>query len=246
VVTLQALALAPNPIAVGVGQSVRVTITIGDIAPEEEGEEGLLVTLSGVDPKIASAPASVTISDDTNTVTFSVTGVAVGNTSITATAPGHVQDSVPINVGQNQDVLPPSALFPRGGSVQPPSALVAPGGSGQFPATLSGPAPPGSLIQFPFTLSDSAPPGGVTVTLWTVHPDPGTVDTPLTMPGGATRALATVGGICLCTEKTHSAVATYTLTLSAPGPRLADRERYLESTRVCANFDHGHRHLMAS
>jgi hypothetical protein len=176
-----------------VGKSVTVSVTIGDIA----STNGLLVTLSGVDPKIASAPTTVTIPQGSNTANFVVTGVAVGNTSITVTAAGHTPASAPVNVRQNQIVLPPSVL-------------VAPGAS----------------VQFPITLSDPAPPGGLTVSLSTVRPSTGTVDSPVTIPAGATQAMATARGIS--TDKNNS--------ISANAANFTGTSTVLQVETIIANF----------
>jgi hypothetical protein len=161
-VNLQTLTLAPDPITPGVGKAVTVTITIGDVAPGD----GLLVSLSGIDPKIATAPSSVTIPAGSNIASFNVTGVAVGNTSVTATATGHTQGSATINVRQNQILLPPSVL-------------VAPGAS----------------VQFPVTLSDPAPTGGLTVSLSTFNSSTGTVTSQVVIPEGQKSSTATATGI---------------------------------------------------
>ena len=136
---LQTMTIAPKPIAPGVGKTVNVTVTIADVAPAN----GLQVTLSGVNSTIATAPGSVTIPAGQNSVTFGITGVSVGTTSIAASAAGHTNDSAEIDVRQNAVVLPASVL-------------VAPGQSVNFTVTISDPAPIGGL-----TISLSTNPAGI-------------------------------------------------------------------------------------
>jgi hypothetical protein len=75
-----------------VDQSVTVTITISDTANR------LQVTLSGVNPNVATAPASVTIPGGQKSVSFTVTGNAPGSTNIIAKAANHTSDTAVINV----------------------------------------------------------------------------------------------------------------------------------------------------
>ena len=163
----------------GVGQRVAVTITIGDVA----GADGLLVTLSGINTKVATAPTSATIPSGENSVQFNVTCVAVGNTSISAAAPGHAADTVAISTRQNAIVLPPSVLVA-----------------------------PGSQVQFPISLSDPAPTGGLNVTLSTLEPTIGTVNSPVFIAAGTTTGTGTASGVVKGTTTINASAPNFNST----------------------------------
>ena len=109
---------------------------------------------------------------------FDVTGVAVGNTALTATAAGHTTDNAAVNVRQNQILLPPNVVVA-----------------------------PGADVQFTVTLSDPAPVGGLNVSLSTLNPNTGTVaPSTLLIPEGTTSASATATG--KSTDKTNNISAS--------------------------------------
>jgi trimeric autotransporter adhesin len=73
------ITLAPNPLNLGVGASINMTVTLNNPAPTTTA-----VTLTSANPAIATVPASVTIAAGATSATAVVTGVAIGTTTITA------------------------------------------------------------------------------------------------------------------------------------------------------------------
>lgn len=81
---LGTLTLAPSPLTVTVGKSALLTINLFTAAPAE----GLPITLESAGPSIATVPSPLTIPAGAMAATAEVTGVGVGVTNLTATAPG--------------------------------------------------------------------------------------------------------------------------------------------------------------
>ena len=76
------VAFAPSPINGAPGQNTNVTVTIN--APQSTPTT---ITLVSNNPGVATVPQTVTIQAGQTSVTFALSGVSVGNTTITATLP---------------------------------------------------------------------------------------------------------------------------------------------------------------
>jgi Putative Ig domain/PKD domain len=130
------VALNNGATAIGLTRTLSGTITLSSPAPQT----GLSVTLSA-DPsaigQVSFNPASVSIPAGGVTGTFSITGVAVGSTTITASASGYT--------GGSDSIL-----------------VVSLGG---IAVTQGVTVPPGQSTALGVQLSTPAPVGGVTVTL---------------------------------------------------------------------------------
>jgi hypothetical protein len=181
-VPLGSLSLAPDPILPGVGQQFNVTLSSSDTA----GPDGIVATLSVTDRKIATALTSVTIPSGKTSTTFSVRGVAPGDTKLVASAAGHNPVSATVSVRTNALILPPSVLVPPNGSV-----------------------------DFPVNLSDPAPAGGVTVTLSTFDSSIGTMATnTVFIAEKAQSANATVTGVSSGKTTISASAPNYSATSS--------------------------------
>lgn len=89
-----AITMSPNPLTVGQDQEP-LTITLSPGA----GSQPINVTLSGYDQSLISLSSdAVTIPANSSSANIMVAPVTLGNTSITASAPGYQSSSVPVNV----------------------------------------------------------------------------------------------------------------------------------------------------
>ena len=126
------VALNNNATAIGLTRTLSGTITLSSPAPQG----GLTVTLSA-DPlaigQVSFNPTSVSILPGGTTGTFSVTGVALGSTTITASASGYTSGT--------QSVL----VVLLGGIAVSTGVTVAPGQSTSLGVQLSTPAPVGGV-----------------------------------------------------------------------------------------------------
>jgi hypothetical protein len=88
------ITMAPNPLSLG--QSVEpLTITISPAA----GDQPVTVTFSGYDASVITLVSNtVTIPANSNSVNITVAPVTLGNTAITASAPGYQSGTVPVAV----------------------------------------------------------------------------------------------------------------------------------------------------
>src|ERR1017187_911883 len=89
------ITLAPDPLNL-ITNVGTMTVTLGLPA----GVNGQVITLTVLDPTIATAPVTVTVPAGTMSTTATITPVAVGTTNILASAPGFKPGSATINVGQ--------------------------------------------------------------------------------------------------------------------------------------------------
>lgn len=129
---------------VGVGRTVGGTVTLSQPAPTG----GVTINLVSGNTNFATvAPASVSIAQGATVASFTVSGVAVGSTGITASATGFAPNTATITVTNN---LISIGAIPN----------VAPGQSLAFPVSLTQPAPAGG-VAINFT---SNTPGVATVT----------------------------------------------------------------------------------
>ncbi|MCG3200065.1 MAG: hypothetical protein GHCLOJNM_04594 [bacterium] len=195
-VNARGMTIALGSPLVGVGRSVPVTATLAQPAPAG----GVTVTFASSATGIATvAPLTVTIAAGGTQASAAVTGVALGNALISASAPGYTTVSAGLTVT--------NSLISFG--LVPP---VAPGQTLQFPVSLSAPAAGNVVINF-----TSANPAIATVTPSIVIPNGQQV--PPANPAitgvafGSTQILATATGFA-----PDSATATVTLTLTlTPG-----------------------------
>ena len=123
------LGLNPNVLVLGAGRSATLNVTSSKTA----GEGGLHVQLSSSDPAKVVVPDEVVIPSGTTSASFAVETQAVGEVTVTATAPDYLA------VSANVNVRPVSINLPSG-------TVVAPGLSRSVPVTLSDPAPAGGLV----------------------------------------------------------------------------------------------------
>ena len=122
------ITLALDSANVGVTRAINGTVTLGSPAPAG----GVVLTLSTNPSWIVDLkPSTVTIAAGNSTGTFTVTGLAVGSTSVSAGAPSYSVGSANINVVNFGQIGVPVNL------------TVGLGQSVPFPITLPSPAPPG-------------------------------------------------------------------------------------------------------
>jgi cysteine-rich repeat protein len=160
-----ALYLSVTEILVGVGYTATVSVQLS--APAGPG--GITVTLGTSPAGVASvAPLTATIPEGANSLPSPavVTGLAPGQTTLTASAPDHQPDTATVTVVQRVLQLP-AAL------------LVGPGLQATVPVLLTAPAPP----------------GGLTLSFSTGNPALATVTPEILVPAGATAASATLTGV---------------------------------------------------
>jgi hypothetical protein len=89
------IVLAPDPLNLITNVGM-MTITLGQAA----GSGGQVITLTVLDPSVATAPPTVTVAPSATSTTATITPVKVGSTSILASAAGFKPGSATINVGQ--------------------------------------------------------------------------------------------------------------------------------------------------
>jgi adhesin/invasin len=149
---------------VGVGKTAAVRATLSVPA----GVGGLAVSLGSIatGTVTVAAPATVTVPQNGTTANFTVNGIAVGSTSLIATAPGYLPDTLAIVV-QNRAI--------------------------SVPATLN--VPFGQTAQLPINIGSPAPVGGVVITVSSSDSTKVAVQTPtVTIPAGGTTANAVLQG----------------------------------------------------
>jgi trimeric autotransporter adhesin len=152
---------APN---VAVGRTITGSISSSQAAPAG----GIAVTLSFSPTGIASvATTVVTIPAGQFQTAYSLTGITVGNTDLTASNPGYDGATVPV-------VVRPLTLT--------------------WPSNLTAPL---GAITFPLQLSDPAPPGGMTLNLSSSATNILSVPASISVPAGANTAQVPVTGLSL-------------------------------------------------
>lgn len=168
---------------VGLTHTITGTITLSEAAPQG----GTTVTLSA-DPtaqgQVSFNPESVMISQGNTVGTFQLTGVALGSTTVSATAPGYNRSTQPILV------VMLGALAVQSGVTVPP------GQSTALDVELSGPAPA----------------DGVTVQLTSDDTSKVTVTPSFFIPSGATKpaTLPQVTGVAIGSAKITATAGGYT------------------------------------
>ena len=144
-VSLRAMALtSPGPL-VGVGHTLPGTVTLAQPAPAG----GVTITLTSGDSSLVSVPSSVFIAEGDQTASFTITGVAIGVTTISASGDGFATATLPIT--------------------STASALITLG---------SGAVAPGLDTSLALSIGIQAPAGGVTIALSSSDPSIASVVTP--------------------------------------------------------------------
>lgn len=123
----------PSGVLVAPSLSRSVPITLSDPAPAG----GLVVTLVSSNPAVASVPASVTVPAGATAVNFTLSGVAVGATSISASADNYQAAALPVTV---------DAVQIRFGNPALTSLSLPEGMKRDIAVTLSRPAPAGGVV----------------------------------------------------------------------------------------------------
>lgn len=142
------------PSIVGVTQTINGTVTLS--APAPTG--GATIALNSNPAGRVTIPSSIVIPAGSATGTFTLTGVAIGSTTITASSPGYTSGASSISV----------------------SIL------GQILLTANVAVGTGQSVPFPVSLLTPAPVGGVTVTLVSSDTNKVTVSpTTVLIPGGS-------------------------------------------------------------
>ncbi|MGE3509632.1 MAG: Ig-like domain-containing protein, partial [Vicinamibacterales bacterium] len=138
------LSLSADATEVALGESLLITLNATDVAPEG----GLLVTLAASGTGAATLPTNVTIAAGDSSATFSLTGTAAGDVTVSASASGYVSASLPIAV---RAPLRIDALEPTSGPVGASVAMI----GGGFDTALAG-----NVVDFP-TADTARVPGTV-------------------------------------------------------------------------------------
>lgn len=170
---------------VGVGKTVQVRATLSVPAPAG----GVSVTLASDASGTASvaAPASVSVAQNGTTADFTVNGVAIGSTTLRATATSYAPAALPIAV-QDRSI--------------------------SVPVTLN--VPFGSTASLPINIASPAPVGGVVVNVTSDNPTAVGIGTPtVTINAGATSANATVQGLLPGTANVTVSNPAYTSDVAA-------------------------------
>jgi hypothetical protein len=175
--------LLPGAAMVAPGLTRSVPLTLTEPAPEG----GVTATLTSADPAIATVPSSITVPSGQTSANFTLSGQAVGETTITATATGYQEATMPV-------IVEPIII----GIGSPTVSRI----------TLSRE----TTESFPITISRPAPADGVVIQLSIADTSKATV-TPLTItiPEGQT------SGGAVAAQITGVEEGDTTLTASSPG-----------------------------
>ena len=93
VVVAPAITLSPNPVSVGTGGSVPITVSVNQ-APTTS----LTIAVASDTPGVATVITPATIGVGQTATTVNVTGVSVGTATITATLAGYNLGTTSVNV----------------------------------------------------------------------------------------------------------------------------------------------------
>lgn len=156
------LTIVPASMTVGVGRPYDATIESNVAA----GAGGIEVALQNSNPAAVSAPASVVIPAGSTSVRATLNGLAVGNATLTASAPDFVSASASVNVHVLKLTLPTSARLT-----------------------------PGLVRNVALTLSDAAPAGGLEVAIASSNAAAVTAPATVTVAAGQTSANIALTGV---------------------------------------------------
>jgi hypothetical protein len=157
-VTPPAITMTVQSELVGIGSTLNGSFTLG--APAPSG--GLVVTLSsGTPANVTIAPASVTVASGQTSGTFTYTGVAAGNSTLSASAPNYTTGTAMTTATAAQVSL------------------------GMIPNVA-----PAQMQSLAVSLPTAAPPGGTTITFTIANPSIASVTPSITVPAGQQTAAA--------------------------------------------------------
>ena len=164
----------PSGLTVGLTQSQPLTVSL--TAPAPAGG-ATIALLSGDPSKVTIDPATITIAGGQTSPTTppQITGVSLGSTTITASAPGFASSSQAVQVTASLSFSPQTVNI-RGTATENLSLM----------------------------LSAPAPAGGLTVTLSSENAGVATVPATVTFAANASTATVAVTGIALGTTKIHA------------------------------------------
>ncbi len=154
------IGLTPPTSRVTRGGSVNLTLTLGEPAAAGDAR----INLVSSNASVASVATSVTVPAGQTTAMVAVSAPAVGDATITASAPGYTTATAQLTVTDAE------LSFPRGAIV-----------------------PPGQTRNLVLVLSEPAPATGLTVRLASDNAS-ATVPATIALPGGATSAAVPVSG----------------------------------------------------
>jgi hypothetical protein len=123
----------PSGALVAPSLSRSIPITLSDPAPEG----GLVISLVSSNPAVAKVPASLTLAAGQTSANFTLSGVAVGTATVTASADNYLSAALPVTV----DAIGISFGSPAVGSI-----TVAEEHTLTYPVALSRPAPAGGVV----------------------------------------------------------------------------------------------------
>ena len=131
-VSAPTIAFGGSPLTIGGTATQNLTLTLSAALPTP-----LTVTLTSGNTAVATVPNTVTIPANTKTIPVPVTGVAPGQTTISASANG-IASPAPATVIVKADIiLPTGLLIPPGGQLPFPVQLASPAGAGGVFITLT-------------------------------------------------------------------------------------------------------------
>lgn len=123
----------PSGVLVAPSLSRSIPISLSDPAPEG----GLVITLASSNPAVASVPASVTVPAGATAINFTLSGVAVGTASVSASATNYQAAALPVTV---------DAVQVRFGTTAMTTISLPEGMKRDIAVTLSRPAPAGGVV----------------------------------------------------------------------------------------------------
>jgi hypothetical protein len=175
------ITLSLSATTVGLTKSITGTVTLSAPAPPTGTTVNLNVAPAGI---VSLSPSQVVIPGGQTTGTFNVTGVAVGSTQITGSAPGYSSSGVLVN-----------------------AALL-----GQLSVEKNVTLAPGQTKPIQISLASPAPVGGVTITLVSSNTGAVVVSNTVTIPAGQTSPItpATVTGVAFGTATISASSSGYT------------------------------------
>ena len=159
-----ALSLTPSQAVISIENGGQVSVSLSDVAPASGREISLTVVPEGV----IEIPATVSVPPGASSVVIDVTGLALGTTTLTASAEGYAPASATVRV--------------RPVSLNPPASLL---------------VAPGLTRSMPILLTDPAPAGGLTISLESANTDVATVSASVQVPAGASSVNVDVQGVAV-------------------------------------------------
>ena len=211
------ISLAPNPMNLGNNSPGTLTVTLSSPA----GPNGLVVSLAIGDAGVASVQSTVTVPIGASSASVTVTPSAIGNTTITASAPGFAPATDPLNVVRLKiAVLLDSGMINLGGTIHGTVSLSAPSSSS---ASISLQSNPNGIVDLQ-PPSITIPAGSMNGSFTITGLAQGSTTVTAVLPGYTTGFTnVTVSTLGALTVPANSKVgpgqsAAFPVTLSAPAP----------------------------